>query len=93
MQYEGKLNIKYLYDENYSTLWVNIKPHKRGATVVEVTNALLSALAVQLSDSLHIPQEELLETIVNAVKEKVNVRITQGSQDQVSQSPADESRS
>lgn len=84
MQYEGKLNLKYAYDENGNILSVRITPHNRNSTVVEITNALTSALVIQLSDSLHIPQgdvaEAIVESVKNLLKEKNDVRETQGSQ-------------
>ena len=97
MQYEGKLNLKYTYDENGNILFVRVKPNNLNSSVVEITNALSSALVIELSNSLHIPQGDIAEAIVESIKtlikEKNNVRETQGSQDQVSESKADEGRS
>ena len=69
MQYEGKLNLKYTFDENGNILYVKVTPHNRNSTVVEITNALSSALVVQLSKSLHIPQDDLFNAIVESVNE------------------------
>lgn len=84
MYREGKLKLKYAFDENGNIMSVTITPYNRNSTVVEITNALTSALVIQLSDSLHIPQgdvaEAIVESVKNLLKEKNNVRETQGSQ-------------
>ena len=71
---QSKLKIKYFYDENYNILSVGVFPQDRNASQVEIANALTSALVVELSKSLSIPQKDIAQAIVSAVKSLIPER-------------------
>ena len=86
MQRNGKLTIKYTFDENYNVLSSGVFPANRNSSVVEITNALTASLVIELSRNLGLTQSEVAQAIVQAVKKLVkkdaNVRNSQECQDQ-----------
>ena len=68
MYREGKLRIKYTFDENDNITSAFVIPNNRNSTVVEITNALTAALVIQLSNSLHLQQGDVAKAIVESIK-------------------------